>query len=179
MPYLKKEDRDWWEKPLSWVVGTFTLQDKHDQYDTCNLLYHTIRELLLFFLSFGEVRYKNYERMFGALCCCHREFLRRVPQGEVDFNYTDSPLDFRNVYHINQMYDYVCDKLYSFDDLGGVFNFFVSTVVNFLVAEGYALPGNVNQVFEKLEKDFYFEIGEYEDLKIKENGDVFTGGEND
>lgn len=171
MPYIKQEDRKQFDSEIDSLVETVT--------DIKNFgdLYYIIGSLIM-----KTIKPKQYRQMLeitGLLMNIRQELCRRIsvrpyspPKFKIEFSFADQKPIIQYDFEISILAAKLregCGDIYGNMNYG-ITSFLVKTYTHSIGS----LAVGIISMLEKLNNDFYDQIaGPYEDLKIKENGDIF------
>lgn len=173
MPYIKSSDRSYYKPFLKDILNT--LNRKEEEEDKFN----NIRQIVLTIIQGSypeELRYYHHNEIIGMLECCRLEWYRR--KGVETFTTTsnfDRPSMKKYYGSIESITKYV--SILNPGEKSGNLNYFITA----LLTEVYNTTNNKTPLLKEDlcslisdVKEYWYEkkTAPYEDIKIKENGDV-------
>lgn len=177
MPYIKQKDREQWTVFIDRFISILSNEDFDDFYDKKQLLftfiYSCAQEMMV---KLGDVKYKNYERIFGSLCCIRAEFERRI-------KISDSLSVHINIVVCNNLIELLVNDIIKhmieidtdFNNHGGNFNYLVTSIIVKILNNKILHVFDILYVLSSVIKmEYNKEVAVYEKKKIQENGDVYN-----
>ncbi len=174
MPYIKKEIRVLFDSKIEMLVDTFCNDTK---FDPCELEY-VVFNLMKKIVKIKGIKYDLLNALIGAVECCKLEFIRREILVLENGTFDDLSIPcIKKGYSV--LFDSKIDILVKTLCDGTEFN---PGELNYVIFK--LMKGIVKRVTHGLLKDLIIAlecsklefnhkvIADYEDLKIKENGDV-------
>jgi hypothetical protein len=181
MPYIKQEDRYFWNQLVADIVQRIEREDSVDGYDKAIILYGFIYSGASKVAYYSEdKRYKFFEKAYGMLNCMYREFLSRCKHlfHIIAFSQEVSLQDISHDWVLkSSRFLFPIDTVRAdipYEDLGGQINYTISALINLLLEKEIFTANEIRTVIEQVMFDFYkYEIVEYEKLARDKNGEVY------